>query len=126
MQLRDAISTYHDLLDGAAAADAQQHLEDQLHRRGLYFGDRPLCSVLRPRFLTAEQYRTLQTASAVLLAAFRRAYDAALEDPTVRAQFALTDWEEELLRDDPGYRDPSPAGRLDTFFVTDTGDLKMV
>lgn len=126
MQLRDAISAYHDLLTEPVAADSAAQLEDQLHRRGLFFGDRPLCSVLRPRFLTPDHYRTLQTRGVLLLGAFRKAYDAALADPAVRAQFGLFDWEEALLQVDPGFRDPSPTGRLDTFYMTDTGDLKVV
>ncbi len=126
MQLRDAIFAYHDLLTETVAADSAAQLEGQLRSRGLFFGDRPLCSVLRPRFLTPDQYRTLQTRGALLLGAFRKAYDAALADPVIRTQFGLFDWEEALLRDDPGYRDPSPTGRIDTFFMTDTGDLKMV
>jgi hypothetical protein len=127
--LRDAIATYHDLLNEQVAADSWAQLEDQLRRRGLFFGERPLCTVLRPRLLTPEQYAAVQRRVAVLLGAFDKAYRAALADPAVRAQLAPTQWEEELLRDDPGFRDPSPTGRLDTFFQTDLdgeGALKVV
>ncbi len=117
--LREAIAAYHELLTEQLAADSWAQLEDQLHRRGLYFGERPLCTVLRPRFLTPEHYAALQRRVSVLLGAFDKAYRAALADPAVRAQFAPTEWEEELLRDDPGFRDPSPTGRLDTFIQTD-------
>ena len=117
--LREAIATYHDLLTEQLAADSWTQLADQLRRRGLYFGERPLCTVLRPRFLTPEHYAALQRCVAVLLGAFDKAYRAALADPTIRAQFAPTEWEEELLRDDPGFSAPSPTGRLDTFFQTD-------
>ena len=40
---------------------------------GLTFGDRPLCTVIRPRFLTPAEYDTLRTAAASLLGAFRHA-----------------------------------------------------
>ena len=57
--LQDAIATYHDLLDGRAA-DSHQRLGEQQRRRGLTFDGRPLCTVLRPRFLTVDQYRFLR------------------------------------------------------------------
>ena len=60
MALREAIETYHDLLTDEVAADSWGQLEEQLQRRGLYFGNRPLCTVLRPRFLTPEQYTFLR------------------------------------------------------------------
>lgn len=124
MPLREAIDTYHELLAGEVAGESQQQMDEQLRDRGLYFGDRPLCTVLRPRFLTPEQYRFLQTRVETLLGAFDRAYCAAIENPDVRAQFGLLDWEEELVREDPGFDDPSPVSRLDAFFVAEKGGLK--
>ena len=59
--------------------DAAQ-LDEQLRARGLFFGDRALCSVLRPRFLSPAQYRFLQQRAAVVLRAFRKAHRAALAD----------------------------------------------
>ncbi len=122
--LQDAIRAYHDLLTGDAAADSQRELEDQLRRRGLFFGQRPLCTVLRPRFLTPEQYRFLQARVRVLLRAFEKIYRAAAADETFRGQFALSDWEERLVRQDPGSGVPSPTSRLDAFLVTETGELR--
>lgn len=124
MQLSEAIQAYHELLSDELAGDSQAQLDDQLRRRGLYFGSRPLCTVLRPRFLTPEQYRFLQARARELLRAFDKAYRAALADPAFRAQFGLMDWEEELIRQDPGFRDVSPTSRLDAFFVPESGALR--
>lgn len=124
MALQQAIDLYHSLLSEELAEESQAQLEDQLRRRSLYFGQRPLCSVLRPRFLTAAQYRFLQTRCVPLLSAFRRVYDAAMADPAFRSQFRLTDWEEELIRVDPGFVEPSPLSRLDAFFVEADGGLR--
>src|SRR5437763_1118245 len=115
--LRDAIDEYHDLLDVELAAESQLRLDDQLRRRGLFFGDRALCTVLRPRFLSAAQYRFLQRRAGVILGAFHTAYRAAVEDEGILGQFKLADWECALVRHDPGFRDPSPVSRLDAFFV---------
>jgi uncharacterized circularly permuted ATP-grasp superfamily protein len=119
MALQDAIQTYHDLLTDELAAATQAQLDDQQRRHGLFFGDRPLCTVLRPRFLTPEQYTALKREVGVLLRAFGTAHQAAMADPAVRAQFGLLDWEEALIQLDPGYSAPSPTSRLDTFLLDD-------
>ncbi len=118
MILQQAIQTYHDLLlTGDVAAESQGQLDAQQQRRGLFFGERPLCSVLRPRFLTLAQYRFIQQRTRILLAAFAKIHQAAIGDKAFRAQFDLTDWEEELVQHDPGFRPASPTSRLDAFFV---------
>lgn len=125
MSLQHAIELYHRLLDeGETAADSWGQMEAQLRERGLYFGDRPLCTVLRPRFLLSEQYRFLQQRVSLLLSAFARAYERAIAEPEFLARFHLTDWEEELVRPDPGFREPSPVSRLDAFFVSERGGLR--
>ena len=126
MPLQDAIARYHDLLTDTLAADTQAAMDRQQHRRGLYFGTRPLTTVLRPRFLMPEQYRFLQSRVRVLLDAFATAYQAALTDDAVRGQFGLEEWEEELLRYDPGFPQPSPLGRLDIFYLPESGAFNLV
>ena len=120
------IQAYHALLAGSAgerlAADTHAALEDQLTRRGLVFGDRALCTVLRPRFLSAGQLRALSQRTEGLMRAFRAAHEAALADPAVRAQFRLADWEESLLGSAAGFAEPSPTSRVDAFIVDRHGD----
>src|SRR3954452_3762593 len=122
--LREAIDEYHDLLDDELAGESQHRLDDQLRRRGLFFGDRALCTVLRPRFLSAAQYRFLQRRAGLVLRAFHTAYSAAVADERLLAQFKLAEWECTLVRHDPGFRDPSPVSRLDAFFVGESGGLR--
>lgn len=124
MALQAAIDHWHALLEQDLAEETQAQLEDQLARRGLFFGTRPLCSVLRPRFLTAKQSSFLRQRCAVLMKAFHRAFEAALRDASIRAQFVLEDWEETLIAADPGFPEPSPVARLDAFFVPDRGGLR--
>jgi hypothetical protein len=124
MALQEAIHRYHDLLGDELGADTQAQLDDQQVRRGLFFGDKPLCTVLRPRFLTPEMYRFLQARVGLVMRAFGKAYAAAVEDAVFRKQFALEGWEEELIHHDPGFRDPSPTSRLDAFFISGKGGLK--
>jgi uncharacterized circularly permuted ATP-grasp superfamily protein len=116
----DPITHYHDLLAANAglAADSQAELDHSQQRRGLMFGTRPVCTVLRPRFLTIGQYRFLQDTVKGLLPAFQKTYERALADVEFRRQFRLTLLEDELLAIDPGFRDPSPTSRFDSFFVS--------
>jgi hypothetical protein len=121
--MHNPIAEYHDLLTPDLAAESQALLDDQLRRRSLIFGDRPLCTVLRPRFMTREPYRLLQQRVRVLMRAFRKAYAAAIADAGFRAQFGLESWEEELISSDPGFAEPSPTSRLDLFIMDDAGTM---
>lgn len=118
--MRDASERYNELLeDDGLAADSQAALDDQQRRRGLTFGGRPLCTVLRPRFTTVAAQQQLEAQMRPLLRAFSTALRAALADPLVRAQFHLEQWEEELVMADPGFDAASPTSRLDAFVMPD-------
>ncbi len=123
MSLNEAIKTYHDLLTDEMAAESQAQLDDQLQRRGLYFGDRPLCTVLRPRFLMPDQYTFLRRSIHPLLSAFHTISDRAVEDEEFRRQFRMEDWEEVVIKIPPGYSSHTPLSRLDAFFLTESGHL---
>lgn len=116
--LRDAIDFYHSLLTDELGAECGAQLDRELLARGLYFGDRPLCTVIRPRFLAPAQYRFTQERAVTLLGAFATAHAAALARPDVRRQFRLHDWEEQLVERDPMRAAPSPTARLDAFLVS--------
>jgi hypothetical protein len=115
----DPVAAYHELLgDRQLAADTHGQLQEQMARRGLIFGERQLCSVLRPRLLAPWQHRLLLHRTAELTRAFRRAHEAAVASPEVRAQLLLEDWEEAFaVADLPGV--PSPTSRVDAFVTWD-------
>lgn len=124
--LREAIETWHRLLgDEGLAAGSAERMEDDHRRRGMYFGDRPLCSVLRPRMLTHAQYAWIRRQVGTLMGAYRKIHERAMADDGFRAQFHLLDWEEEIVHFDPGFRSPCPTSRLDTFFSAEDGTLKV-
>ena len=114
--LRETIDHYHSLLDPETARETHEQLTEQLLQRGLFFGERPLSTVLRPRFIHPDQYRALQSAIHTVMPAFQKIYHAAMANANFRAQFRLQDWEEELIQVDPGFEVPSPTSRMDTFF----------
>src|SRR5438874_1066634 len=119
--LKQAIDTYHSLLSPDVARESWEQLQAQAKQRGLYFGTRDVTTVLRPRFLTTEQYHFLQDAIAAVMPAFRKAYHGALANENVRAQFHLNDWEETMLKEPFGYTEPSPSSRMDSFYLPDWG-----
>lgn len=123
--INDAISFYNDLFDSEVAASTQAHLEAAMMGRHLNFGGRPLCTVLRPNFLTDEQYTYLVRECEIVLGAFRRAYEELMANPSLRAQLGLTAEEEALIHLDPGYDSPTPVSRLDSFLSHD-GTLQFV
>src|SRR5258708_12609054 len=125
MSLREAIESYHDLLTEELANESQAKLDDQQQQRGLFVGGRLMSNVLLPRFMTPAQYRFLQSGVNLLMPAFDKIYHIAIEHETFRKQFGLLDWEEPLVLHDPGFRDPSPTSRVDTFFVTGRGGLRL-
>lgn len=120
-----AIARYHDALAQGDTAEASAELLQRLLRsEGLYFGERPLCSVLRPRLLTTGEYRHIARASGLVGSALESVRRAAMTDATLRAQFGLTAWEEQLIHDDPGFPVASPTSRLDAFFASGEDGLK--
>ncbi len=120
------VAAYHELLAGSAgeqlAADTQGALDGQLLRRGLVFGDRKLCTVLRPRLYRPEEFRRLTTRVTPLMRAFGQAFGAAMREPGVLAQFRLAEWEHALLDTYAGFGSPSPTSRLDLFVIDPSPD----
>jgi hypothetical protein len=117
------IEAYHALLTEEVAGASHEYLDNVLRKRGLVFGERPLCTVLRPRLMTVDEYSSLQARIMPLLRAFHRIHHRAIADVAFRGQFGLTDWEETLLAADPGYSRPTPTSRLDFFAVPGSKSL---
>ena len=121
-----AISAWHELLtDDALAQETSSLMTSQLAGRGLIFGGRPLCTVLRPRLVTSAQYARVQQLTRRLMPAFDAILAAALSTPSVRAQFRLADWEESLVDVDPGFPAASPTSRLDYFVNDESGEISL-
>lgn len=116
-------NAYHELLTPDIAEASHAHLESALQRKGLVFGGRALCTVLRPRLMALGEYEKLQRRLMPLLDAFALIHERAMRDPAFRTQFRLEEWEEALLAADPGHPVPSPTSRLDFFLAPGSGSL---
>ena len=123
---REVVERYHELLTGSLAAEATGVMQEQLLARRCYFGQRPLCTVLRPNFLEPAQWAFLRRETETLMAAFRKAHRAALRDSSVREQLDLMAYEEELYPSDPGLDTPWTTSRLDSFYDPEQGILQFV
>jgi uncharacterized circularly permuted ATP-grasp superfamily protein len=130
MTLAQAIADYHALLEPALAIDSWQRLTEEMRARQLYFGERPLATVLRPRLITASQYDLLRRGTQQVAEAARAIVAAALESSElgqeVRDVLMLTPLEERLIAMHPGYLEPSAHSRMDTFLTVDGTSLQFV
>ena len=122
-----AAAAWHALLDadGGLASASWEALQAELTRNDLHFGDRPLCTVLRPRFLTPAEYAGLSASLAAVMRAFGAAFARAVADPAALDQFRLSDWERTLVAEDRSGIAPSPTSRMDTFITPETGALSI-
>jgi hypothetical protein len=126
MSHQDAIDCFHGLLNDQKALDAQSQLNALLKERHLYFGERPICTVLRPHFYTPEQWAFLKAATEIIIGAFGKAHLACLHDPAIRAQLALEHYEEALFHLDKFYTAPWSSSRLDSFYDPLSGTLRYI
>lgn len=122
----EAVNCYHDLLSPQVAADTHGALLAGLRARGLYFGERPICRVMRPYFYLQEDWNYLKSETEVLLSAFAKAHAACMEDSSLRGQLDLEPYEEQLFILDKDIEVPWTTSRLDAFFKSEERSLAFV
>jgi len=120
------IHDYHDLCTGRLAEDSWAQLQAQVRVRRLTFGGRPLCTVLRPYFITPEGYGHVRREAGLVAGALARAFDIMMAESRLRAQMDLTAEEDYLLRLDPGFPSPDGLSRLDAFFNPARAQLRFI
>jgi uncharacterized circularly permuted ATP-grasp superfamily protein len=122
----DAIDLYHSLLNDQLAADTSADLYTRLKPQGLYFGERPISTVIRPHFYLSDQWEYLKRETETLLSAFSRLHAACLTDAALRSQLDLEPYEENLFSLDIGGAVPWTTSRLDSFFLSSERKLYFV
>ncbi len=115
------IHTYHTICEREPhlVEESAAMLQAEQPKRRLLFGERLLCNVLRPHFLTHEQYTYIRKRIALVANALRNAFDALMQDTALRAELFLSPLEEEIIHYDFGYATPVPTSRMDTFLSHD-------
>lgn len=124
--IQPVIDTYHALLTDQIAVDAQAAMVTDLRRRKCYFGERPICTVLRPHFFLPWQWRYLKHETETILGAFGKLHTACLSDPALRKALDLEPWEEQLYTLNIGFEVPWTTARLDSFYHLDSGELRFI
>jgi hypothetical protein len=124
--LGTAIEAYHALLDDERARETHALLDEGQRREGLYFGTRPLMTVLRPHFITGEHVALLEQACHAVAVASRQVIDYAMTEPALWQRLAFTPGEQALMEIDPGYPEWSVSSRLDSFLDGETGSLQFI
>ncbi len=122
---QEATEYYHGLLNDQKAAETYELMESMLKERKLFFGDRALCTVLRPRFFTEDQFAYLKKETELVLRAFGKAHNACMADSNLRKQFFLEPWEEEMMEVNRG-QIPWTTSRLDSFYSLDHNSLQFI
>ncbi len=113
-----AISFYHDLLYRPGLADdSWALLTARMAERGMVFGERLICTVMRPLFYTPPEWRYLAARTELIARIFDRLARQMLEDGKLRAQIHATAEEEELFQIEQGYDGTIPTARLDSFYA---------
>ena len=122
----DAIERYNELvlqdpdLDEEGCAALQAELID----KRAAFGTRPLCTVLRPNFITPSQHNLMSEVCALLDSAGSKVRDYLLAHPGMWEDWGLSDQERKLVSIEPGYQHISITGRWDAFLSR--GELHFV
>jgi glutathionylspermidine synthase len=121
-----AIEYYHELLSqpGEALALAEQ-LQAGFQAQNLVFGQRPICTVLRPCFLAKTAYQEVVTSAGYVLQGLTLLKNRLVNDANLRQELDLTPDEEAVVQLTVGYNAPDVSGRLDGF-VSPAGDLNFV
>ncbi|HXG65044.1 MAG TPA: hypothetical protein VNO70_08040 [Blastocatellia bacterium] len=121
----DAINLYHDLLANDHLTSTQEMLAQATEKHGLSFGTRPVCTVLRPFFITEETYNYVGLVSTLVMRGVAGLGRRLVADAALRAEMDLNDIEEEIIAIDRNPAAPDVSGRLDGF-LSEAGDFNFV
>jgi hypothetical protein len=113
-----AIEDLHEYLAAhpQVAADSQEMLARLSMERHLTFRGEPFSRYLRPHLISPGQHMVITEVVQTLASAFRKLRRAILADHSLMDVLDLTPEERRLALIDPGFDEPSPSARLDSFW----------
>ncbi|MDZ7361835.1 MAG: hypothetical protein ONB46_14080 [candidate division KSB1 bacterium] len=115
-----AIQYYHELvskMDTAALAEISARFIDDLREHKACYGERPLSTFLRPKFVSPEQFNLIKEVCRVLREAVVKVKEAIFAQPDFFAQVGLSEGERLLCEIDPGFSRLSITSRWDSFMT---------
>jgi hypothetical protein len=102
---------------GAGCTELEERIERWLAAHDVVFDGQTIPFVLMPHFVSPGQVRRVRDAVESLTRVLDRFCDAYTRDGRLREELAVLDWEDELIRIDPGYSRPLRICRLDAFLA---------
>src|SRR5688500_8361383 len=113
-----AIEDYHTFLSAnpQVAGDSHEMLQRLSVERQLTFGGVPFSRYLRPHFISPGQHALITDVVETLARAMVKLRKAIMADTHLFDQLDLTPEERRLALVDPGFEEPSPSARLDSFW----------
>jgi uncharacterized circularly permuted ATP-grasp superfamily protein len=124
-QMANAIDYYHELLASKHLDSTREMLELATRRDRLSFGDRAVCTVLRPCFIDEATYDYIKRVSTLVMRGLAGLGRRLLADARLRQELDLTANEEAIARIPTGYGSPDVSARLDGF-LGPTGQFNFV
>jgi hypothetical protein len=120
MTAAEAAESYHAtmLADRELASRTHRDLLRAHHEYGLMIRDRPLCNVLRPRFLDGTSAAVLARAARIIAELLERAGQHLLTSDRLLDPVGASEAERDVWSIDPGYRDLTVTSRLDSFMAS--------
>lgn len=114
----DAIARYHEMLSPELAAESWEQLGEAMRRTNLVFGERPICNVLRPYFLSPAEAEFIYGAARLALSVLERALER-IPAGDYESVLGLSPREAALARIECGFRPVETLARLDGFLTRD-------
>lgn len=120
-KVAQAIERYHDGLTRYVEKGGEDHLAlaSRFVERGAVFAGRPLCTSLRPQFITRAQYDHVVKAVRRFRRAVVKTRERIVADPELLDLMALTDGERRLFDINPDFKSFGVITRLDTMLSGD-------
>jgi glutathionylspermidine synthase len=100
---------------GDSCADLESKVESWLTEHDVVFNDVTIPFVLMPHFVSPGQVKHVRRAVTVLCRVLDRFCDAYTTNEDLRAELDVPEWEDRLIRIEPGFPRPMRICRLDAF-----------
>lgn len=123
--VQEAQTAYARALREVGPAVAREWLEQEIDRRRLYYGGRPICSTLTPLFFSGETYRAAMRAAGLVAGALDIAARKALRHKDLRERLAFPSWMEPFVAGDGDSPATVLVFRLDGF-MGDNGVVRFL
>ena len=117
-----AVERYNELLTRSDVAGLWQEFQVQMQENMLFFGERPVCNVLRPHFLHPQEFDYIARAAETVLGAIHRLYQAlSLKPLELQRLLHLSEVEQALTELPDYYGRPDASARIDAFWLPSEG-----